>query len=525
MSKKSGSLTKEAKETLKGVGIGKINDNFFRFPEYKMLRSSEFIDFDIGTLDVGFMERTIIDYIERSNDLDVYDIIKDNIALSANSKDDSDSLDMVSAEISDIIKTHFIKDIKKGFENISEIGIIRRYIEGDMKDTHFAIENEIMTSLFTVIQLDEDVKSEADEKIIPIIERFNSRTLKTKITIICQKIKELIGYCLADSWERCAEQYVHEKVVSYSKINNDNPDESFIISVHFDIAEFIAEVDNGNTDANNEKYEVIDSGLLNKRDLLLSLCTLYIKLINKPPEEQVQDIIKWCKRNVFPYNIKVHNRVDDYEHNVSGFWNDDWYFLKENNMLHFKLKGFLRDLRNLTETTLELLALIRLKRGDVADAQKLIRESNIFDSQYLAYGRSPYYKDCIDYSACFVMEYNGDAFCKDSMRNRLLSKIPKIQVGLNLSLEKGKKIEIEPCVNSVFELSWYALIRIVEADDEGRATDISGGNVRVGRCCICGELFTKKKSTRQKCYSEDCIRAYSAMTTQRNDNKKKQHGD
>ena len=521
-------MSKEIKSIIPDIGgFGESKEDTVKFLEYKMRRISDCMEFNLEELDIFDMEHSEIEdainnYVDENFDNGIYGsvfrIIDEKFMLIENSEDNRDeAIDKISTEATDIIMTalvgsvidyieRIIKGIKRSPIECIETTIYRPIENGthDVKaifdDIDIAVGATFMSAILSTInQIDivKDVKS--------IAEGFNGSIFRDEAEEgnVHKEFYKLIFTCVEYASEICLMDSF-DKISQNAKKITGKSDDNFIIHVPFNFTEVSA-------------YMIKKPASLNKQNLLASLCNLYIETKDESSEVQGRAVMKWCEKFVYPYNFNLLKNAAE-ANKYAEIKDYEWYYLTEKRNLLFELKKFYSDLRNLVESTIELLALIEMRNEDRKiekeaeetptksgktisrrepkrlGVRNLLNKSKIFNSKEVSK---------------FIEVYDGNVRAgksnfKSFMSSRILGNVPTMQVGLKYSPTNGNII-LEPSANSVFDLAWYALMRgAVVMDEYMSATSYDDKKTCIAFCQYCYNFYVKKGNKQKYCEEDEC---------------------
>lgn len=211
--------------------------------------------------------------------------------------------------------------------------------------------------------------------------------------------------------------------------------------------------------------------------LLLSLCNLYLKVVDADEWEACHHIIEWCKANSFPYyseGLKIASydlakmqdaeRWDFWVNTLSGY--------------EFSLNKIMTDLERLYENTEILLHFYNVK-NDLDSDRKLPGNKRIQK-----------YSDISSLSEMQLL-YKLDDF---------VLELPKFT--FELSIDELGSLRILPGFTSVFDAAYYALARFVSVQSEVSYYD--NGKAPLGICESCGDIFFKNGNRQKYCDNPEC---------------------
>ncbi len=269
------------------------------------------------------------------------------------------------------------------------------------------------------------------------------------------------------------------------------------------------------------------------KDLLVSLCNL-AKLIddwnNTIPYDQL--IILWCKENMHPYNIDyVYQGLTEKGFDINGF---DAECVARDGI--FSINDFMKDLEKLYVTALFYEALDGVCVADEDAAYHLYKEGKHFEGlPFFERFKSRNDIPDIDVSSAsgniveemkLYNEYqkshpeeffpDGEFASEpydnyDELRNMLIERIPDFNMRLKIN-PKTNRIEFSADVNSVFDIAWFTLARLISEDpapeDAGQSEERPEG---IMICCRhCGDFLIRRNSRQEYCDKPECQKARNA---------------
>jgi len=282
-----------------------------------------------------------------------------------------------------------------------------------------------------------------------------------------------------------------------------------------------------------EKSDVIDSKkdfYMTGQSLLASLCNLYKKINDPSCDEPFTKLIAdWCVVNTHPYQIDLlYEELTDEQYTYEDFSR----FIMLDGI--FEVNEFLRNLEALYHTTCYYHALLKLQSGDDSYARHLYFEGKFSDgysffekykakapiickSDAAAIDRVELLKEMTAenrelqrYSSDDV-PYFDNPFLQNPLndfkylQDILLSLFPEFKMMLRRN-PKTKRVMFAADVQSVFNLGWYTLSRIV-ADDSPQEDEDQGNMFREGTilaCLNCGDYFVRRGPRQLYCDKYNC---------------------
>lgn len=268
------------------------------------------------------------------------------------------------------------------------------------------------------------------------------------------------------------------------------------------------------------------------KGLLVSLCNLAKQLDdfenNTSKDEQ---IITWCKENVHPYQIdSVYSELTDKHFDIKS--HDS---ARVCNDASFTIDDFMEDLGKLYNAVLFYEALEGICVAEEEDAYNLYKEGKYFER----YSFFEHYKLRHDIPDIDVSSANGDIIEEmklyreyeqthpavspdgefavepydsyDELRDKLIDLIPDFRIRLKVN-PKTSRLEFSADVNSVFDIGWYTLARMLSEDPapENKGTNEKRAEGIMICCKNCGSFFIRRNSRQEYCNRPDCQKARNA---------------
>lgn len=248
---------------------------------------------------------------------------------------------------------------------------------------------------------------------------------------------------------------------------------------------------------------------LTGQKLLASLCNLF-KKINDPSceESYINLIINWCKENTHPYSIDdLYDMLSADDFDISQFG-----FLVEKDGI-FEINEFIRDLSYVYHTFTFYYAINKLRCGNDLFARNLYYEGRFYDGYFFfekykvrlldGEENGPDEVSYEDNSVRSFAENPLDDY--QYLQNTLMSLFPEFRMKLKVN-PRTKRIVYAADVQSVFDICWYTLSRMVADDapplDYDSYSEASEGSIL--SCLCCGDFFIRKSSTQKYCENPDC---------------------
>lgn len=278
-----------------------------------------------------------------------------------------------------------------------------------------------------------------------------------------------------------------------------------------------------------------DEDILTGKGLLVSLCNLAAKINDRANNTPYADqIIKWCKTNMHPYNIDgIYSALND-RFDINGF---DAKLVEKNGT--FSLSNFMDDLGKLYNAVMFYIALEGVYVADDDAAYNLSREGKHFEgySYFEKYKRATVtvpdeiltdgdtcddlledMQRANDYIESHPAEQPAEGKFATTpyndykeLRDCLISIIPDFKIRLTVDPQTNR-LEFSTDVQSVFDIAWYTLARMLSEDpapeDNGRP-DKRPERIMI-RCRNCGNFIIRKNNRQEYCDSEVCQKVRNA---------------
>lgn len=233
---------------------------------------------------------------------------------------------------------------------------------------------------------------------------------------------------------------------------------------------------------------------LTGQELLISLINLYRKLNRPFNREPIAWLIsRWCKDNIHPYEIE--GLYELLESEIYAHVTYDFLFTLDGT---FVVKDFTDDLYKLGRVFDFYFALKRLKEyGETEHARELYYEGRLCDG-FPFFERYRSIESDEEYREKVMVDF-------DHLTNKLLDLFPDFNMRLKLD-KKTSKVMFGADIQSVFDIAWYTLSRLVadvapSLDDDLRYFESQGS---VLSCLACGEYFVRHSGRQLYCQSENC---------------------
>ena len=289
---------------------------------------------------------------------------------------------------------------------------------------------------------------------------------------------------------------------------------------------------------NPDNTEFINKASLKGRDILLSLINLASdidNLENKTP--YTEQIDTWCKSNAHPYDIDELHQLY-----LSKEIRYNTHPTKVKQLLNFEYQEFMSDLGKLYTCFKFYFALKQDTLGNSEYAYNLYKEGKYFtqfpffeslkkmkpkfkwkkgitEEQKQEYNnldllsamqRESEFIDVIQDEPIPGQFYDYPSDDYKKMISYFIEAAPKFNLQFAL-VPNTEKLTLVANVNSVFDIAWYTLARIII--DDGSLNDLiqDGPNKAYkledsifAYCKICGKPFIKRNNRQQYCGSEEC---------------------
>ncbi len=272
---------------------------------------------------------------------------------------------------------------------------------------------------------------------------------------------------------------------------------------------------------------------LSGKGLLVSLCNLARQIDdwdNKIPYDQL--IIHWCKENMHPYRIDfVYRELTEEGFDIMGY---DAELAARDGI--FSINDFMKDLEKLYTTALFYEALEGICVADEDTACSLYKEGKYFEGlPFFESFKNIQVMPDIDVSPAggnlvkemeLYAEYQKSHPAKQpldgqfaeepydnygELLDKLIERIPDFNMRLKVN-PKTNRIEFSADVNSVFDIAWFTLARMISEDPapekKGQPDDRSEG---IMICCRhCGDFLIRRNGRQEYCDKPDCQKARNA---------------
>ena len=297
--------------------------------------------------------------------------------------------------------------------------------------------------------------------------------------------------------------------------------------------------------------EIADADDYTGWDLLASLCNLAKKIDDfNEPKSYLELIVEWCRNVAHPYNIDfIYKGLSDENYDID----EDGYFISKDGI--FSIDEFMTDLGNLYQAARFYTALEDVCFDDENAAYNLYKDGRHFDGlPFFERYKHPQDVPDIDYSSAggdLLKEMQLDSAHRkvydipesdgefdhtpyddyEKLRDTLIDMIPDFRIRLKVD-PKTEKLVFSADVNSVFDIAWYTLARMLSEDpallDKGKEKERPEG---IMMCCRhCGDFIMRRNSRQEYCDKQECQRARNAKNQRdyrerrRIEKLKKKHG-
>lgn len=217
------------------------------------------------------------------------------------------------------------------------------------------------------------------------------------------------------------------------------------------------------------------------KDLLISLCDLYILIKDIDVQLQASAVITWCKENIHPYEIdKANFSSYDFSH-VNDF--KFWEAVVDFDGFTFKLTDFINDLKQLY--TINHI---------VTNFNHILNKSNHEEKEikWLEDGMSQ----------AFVGLQSLSQIQQLHIIERFLdAHYPKFN--FSFTVDSLGELQIMPAFKSVFDVAYYMMARAFVPEPETEDT-YNLRNLYYGICEYCGRLFEKNSNRQKFCNNYEC---------------------
>ncbi len=278
-----------------------------------------------------------------------------------------------------------------------------------------------------------------------------------------------------------------------------------------------------------------EEDILTGKGLLVSLCNLAAEINDRANNTPYADqIIKWCKANMHPYNIDdIYASLND-RFDINSF---DAKLVEKDGT--FSLSDFMDDLGKLYNAVLFYIALEGVCVADDDAAYNLSKEGKYFEgySYFEKYKRAAVtvpdeiltggntYDDLLEdmqRANDYIESHPADQPAEgefattpyddyEELRDCLISIIPDFKIRLKAD-PRTNRLEFSTDVQSVFDIAWYTLARMLSEDpapeDKGRPDKRPEGIMI--RCRNCGKFIIRKSNRQEYCDSEICQKVRNA---------------
>ena len=246
---------------------------------------------------------------------------------------------------------------------------------------------------------------------------------------------------------------------------------------------------------------------LTGKKLLVSLCNLFMK-INAPDckGSYIKLITDWCKENTHPYRIDyLYDLLSEPDYEIAQL-----RFMVEKEGI-FEINEFIRELANVYHTFTFYFALDSVRRGNDQYARDLYYEGRFYDGfpffeKYGVRSLEPEGTEPGKGNSDIQKSYINSVLADFAdLQTKLLSLFPEFQMKLKAN-PRTKRVVYAADVQSVFDICWYTLSRMVADDappmDYDSESEFAEGSIL--SCLGCGNFYIRKSSTQKYCNNPAC---------------------
>jgi hypothetical protein len=244
----------------------------------------------------------------------------------------------------------------------------------------------------------------------------------------------------------------------------------------------------------------VDDALTGK-GLLISLCNL-AKEINSLETTEPKDrlIVKWCMENMHPYSIDfIYSELAE-NFDINSI---DAEMVVQDGI--FEIETFMKDLGKLYNAVKFYVDLEGILNADDKVADNLYEEGRYFERFKHARTEIP--------DEIFTDKTSRKAY--DELMNAFVDYIPNFNMKLKFS-PVTNRFEFSADVNSVFDIAWYTLARMISEDpalENRNKQDEQPEGILI--CCRhCGKFLIRKGKRQEFCTSPECQKARKAINQQ-----------
>ena len=291
---------------------------------------------------------------------------------------------------------------------------------------------------------------------------------------------------------------------------------------------------------------VINDGNENSgKEILAGLCNLAKRIDSFDEKESYTDlIIEWCRTHCHPYNIDgIYSYMNDPAFNI----NEDSYWLTKDGV--FSIDEFMEELGKLYNSVRFYMALEGVYVAEEDAAYDLYSEGKHFEGlPFFERYKYTVTEPDIDYSSAggdLLKEMQLDSAYREAhpdeyapspegtfarepfddyenLRNTLIETIPDFKMRLKVD-PKTNRLTFSADVNSVFEIAWYTLARMMSEDvsPEEKGTEEERPEGVMICCRNCGQFFIRRNNRQEFCDLPECQKARNRINQKRFRDRKK----
>lgn len=260
----------------------------------------------------------------------------------------------------------------------------------------------------------------------------------------------------------------------------------------------------------------------------------YINNENIDIDDPVERIVEFCTEYIHPYFID-----ELYDTIAQGGYAS--YTMLENQAA-FSAEQFLHDLGRFYNAASLYFALEDVKRHKTSAAIHLADDGRFFsgvsfferylhkipNTEWYDAGNSDFSSDpdevIKEMQEKKELEYSAPRLYYKEMTAKLADIMPDFRVRVKTDPRTDRMV-LAAEVNSVFDIAWFVLARIITSDGKKFAQEASAEGtpkeLAVVICPNCGEAFARRSNRQQFCTKEECRKAHNALRQKKyRDNKK-----
>lgn len=285
----------------------------------------------------------------------------------------------------------------------------------------------------------------------------------------------------------------------------------------------------------DHRPDLTPKGKLTGKDILVSLCNLAGQIDDESDENNYWDlIVAWCVENMHPYAIDFMYKeltADTFDIND----NLDVELAIRDGI--FSVDTFMRDLEKLYNAARFYYALVGICYAEEDAAFEMYTVGKHFEAlPFFEHFKLNTDLPTLDVSGAEgdllkEMEIENEYFEKhphvddvfqsepydeyEELREKLVDCIPDFRLRLRTD-PKSNRLVFAADVNSVFDIAWYTLARMMAEDpapEDFRKTDRPKG-VMI-RCAHCGRFFFPRDGRQKYCADQKCQNARNAYKQKR----------